>query len=45
LVAPSVPSDQIKDRKELERNLKEENKKVKFGDRLPRKFGSYRPIV
>jgi len=43
LVAPSVPSDQIKDRKELEWNLKEENRKVKFGDRLPRKFGSYRP--
>jgi len=43
LVAPSAPSDQIKDRKELEWNLREENKKVNFGDRLPRKFGSYRP--
>jgi len=43
LVAPQAPSYQIKDRKELEWNLKEENKKVKFGDRLPRKFGSYRP--
>jgi len=44
LVAPSAPSDQIKDRKELEWNLKEENKKVKFGDRLPRKYESYRPL-
>jgi len=43
LVAPLAPSDQIKDRKELEWNLKEENKKVTFGVRLPRKFGSYRP--
>jgi len=44
LVAPAAPSDQIKDRKELERKLKAENKKIKFGDRLPRKFGSYRPV-
>jgi len=44
LIAPAAPSDQIKDRKELEWNLKEENKKVKFGDRLPRKFGSYRLV-
>ena len=44
LVAPAAPSDHIKDRKELEWNLKGENKKVKFGDRLPRKFGSYRPV-
>jgi len=43
LVAPQAPSEQIKDRKELEWKLKEENKKVKFGDRLPRKFGNYRP--
>jgi len=44
LVAPSAPSDHIKDRKEVEWNRKEENKKVKFGDRLPREFGSYRPL-
>jgi len=43
LVAPSAPSDSIKDRKELEQNGKAENIKVKFGDRLLRKFGSYRP--
>jgi len=44
LVTPSAPSDHVKDRKELEKNLKAENKNVKFGDRLPRKFGSYRPL-
>jgi len=44
LVAPAAPLDHIKDSKELEQNLKAENDKVKFGDRLPRKYGSYRPL-